>query len=275
MNKREQLIKGLKEIKDTIYVTYTNAVDTITTKKINFDETINNLEKNTREVIGLKDILSNISPANYISHNYSVPNSILGGYQTAEIKAKNGVNYLELTYLDGKAKVTCERIDTKAFFPVYKYKINRIYNGQNGLASYIYDNHCNRVDYHVFLRNDEGISNINGQIKSKRYEMIYADGKTKAYSYDSLSVIKPLFDFKSENMAVIANVVENFRPQYLPTYEDTFVSEVVNDKVHFKYNGLDQTDLNSFISREGMRSALDSYISGELRPANALTKKRK
>jgi thioredoxin 1 len=42
MNKREQLIKGLKEIKDTIYVTYTNAVDTITTKKINFDETINN-----------------------------------------------------------------------------------------------------------------------------------------------------------------------------------------------------------------------------------------
>ena len=275
MNKREQLIKGLKEIKDTIYVTYTNAVDTITTKKINFDETINNLEKNTREVIGLKDILSRISPANYISHNYSVPNSLLGGYQTAEIKAKNGVNYLELIYLDGKAKVTCERIDTKSIFPVYKYKINRIYNRQNGLASYIYDTQSNRVDYHVFLRNDEGISNIKGQIKSNRYEMIYADGETKAYSYDSLSVIKPLFDFKSENMAVIANVVENFRPQYLPTYEDTFVSEVVNDKVHCKYNGLDHNDLNSFISGEGMRIALDSYMSGELRPANALTKKRK
>jgi hypothetical protein len=76
-------------------------------------------------------------------------------------------------------------------------------------------------------------------------------------------------------MAVIANVVENFRPQYLPTYEDTFVSEVVNDKVHCKYNGLDQNDLNSFISGEGMRIALDSYMSGELRPANALTKKRK
>ena len=268
--KKEQIIKNLKELRDTIYVTYSNTVDSINSKRVDFTTTINNMERNTQEVLGLKELLSKTY------YSGSVPKFMLGGFLTADIVEKNGVNYLELVYKDGKARISCAKNEEKTLFPTYRYHINRKFNGENGLVTYRYNSKDERADYNMCLRDDNGISNIKGEIKANKKTLQYVDGKSKVYTFDTLDKLKPLYNFKNDNIAVISNVVGNFRPQYLPSYEDSYVSEVIGERAYCKYNGVSNSDLlKDYESDLGMIVGFDSYIFGDMRPSDALVKKLK
>ena len=267
--KKEQLIKNLKELRDTLYVTYSNAIDSINSKKENITTSINIMEKNTQEVMGLKELL------NKINQRDTIPNFILDGVISSEIKQKNGVNYLEIIYADGKAKATCEKLDTKSILPAYKYHITRKFKGDNALVSYRYDTQYNRADYRMCLRDENGISATKGQIKTQNRCVSYVDAESKVYTYDALEKLKPLYNFENEHIAVVANVVENFRPQYIPSYEESYVSEVFGDRAYSKYNGESNSDLlKDYESGLAMKVGFESYITGDMRPANALIKRR-
>ena len=112
------------------------------------------MERNTQEVLGLKDLLHRINQKD------TIPNFILDGYVSSEIIQKNGVNYLDITYLDGKARITCEKLDTKSIVPTYRYSIKRKFNNENGLVAYRYNTNSNDADYRMCIRDDKGISNI-------------------------------------------------------------------------------------------------------------------
>lgn len=266
MNK-EQIIKSLKEIKNVISVTCSNTIESITTKKEDLTTSINKLEKNTQEVIGLKDILSKVELRG------SIPNFILEGYESADIKEKNGVNYLEFIYRDGKARVICQKLDDKSIFPNYNYNIDRKFNGENGLVSYKYNTQNNRADYTMCVRDENCVSNIKGQVKSTKKNVSYIEAASKVYTYRSLELLKPFFNFNNEKIEIVSNVVNGFRSQYLPTYEDTYTCKRVGEKVTLEYNGEDNfNSIESYNEGLGMKVGFESYINGEMRPLDALVR---
>ena len=126
------------------------------------------------------------------------------------------------------------------------------------------------------VRDENCVSNIKGQVKTTKKTVSFIEAESKVYSYKSLELLKPFFNFDNEKIEIVSNVVNGFRSQYLPTYEDTYACKRVGKKVNLEYNGEDNfKSIESYNEGIGMKVGFESYINGEMRPLDVLVRKLK
>ncbi len=200
-------------------------------------------------------------------------NMLLDGYTSTNINEEE--NYLELYYTDGKAKITCEPFEVKGLINKTEYKYNIKLRKEKSLASIVYESNRNKAFYNICTKDENSVNSFNGEITSKKGNIESILGSSKAFTYRALYNLKPSVDFENEPINVVASYVNNFPNRYIPTYEDTFDLAVFGEYAFFKYNGVaDETTIKDYDKEQGIKVAFNSYINGDLRPADAVVNQK-